>query len=265
MDPTLASLFSLDGRTAMVTGAATGLGEAIARILARAGADVVIADIDLDGARRVASELGGRAVELDVTDTQSVAGAFAAVPDLDLLVNNAGTYRENGSILDQSAESWHRSVDVNLGGVFHCSQAAARLMVAEQRPGSIVNLASVDGFLPCLGTAYDSAKAAVVQFTKTLAVDLAPHRIRVNAVAPGNVPVPTLAKIRSGELPPLWPPDSSVTGLMGPLMQQRSTNIPLGRVGRPDDIALAVLYLVSQAADYVTGHTLVVDGGWLLV
>jgi len=265
MDPSLAQLFSLDGRTALVTGGATGIGEGIARMLARAGAHVVIGDLDVEGAQRVADDLGGRALDLDVTDPESAVRAVAAVPSLDLLVNNAGTYRENGSILDQSARSWQHSLDVNLGGVFHCSQAAARAMVDAARPGSIVNIASVDGFLPCLGTAYDSAKAAVVQFTKTLAVDLAPHGIRVNAVAPGNVPVPTLARIRSGELPPLWPADSSVTGLMGPLMQQRSANIPLGRMGRPDDIAHAVVYLASAAADYVTGQTLIVDGGWLLV
>jgi 2-deoxy-D-gluconate 3-dehydrogenase len=265
MDASLVQLFSLEGRTALVTGGATGLGEGIARVLARAGATVVIGDVDVDGAQRVAGELNGRAIHLDVTDSRSAADAMDAVPDLDLLVNNAGTYRETGSILDQSAESWQRSLDVNLGGVFHCSKAAARLMVDAARPGSIVNIASVDGFLPCLGTAYDSAKAAVMQFTRTLAVDLAPHGIRVNAVAPGNVPVPTLAKIRSGELPPLWPVDSSVTGLMGPLMRQRSANIPLGRMGRPDDIALAVMFLASAAADYVTGQTLVVDGGWLLV
>jgi 2-dehydro-3-deoxy-D-gluconate 5-dehydrogenase len=265
MDATLAQLFSLDGRTALVTGGATGIGEGIARVLARAGAHVIIGDLDVEGAQRVAGDIGGEARRLDVTDPTSVAEALTGLDSLDLLVNNAGTYRETGSILDQSAQSWQRSLDVNLGGVFHCSKAVARLMVDAGHHGSIVNIASVDGFLPCLGTSYDSAKAAVVQFTRTLAVDLAPHGIRVNAVAPGNVPVPTLAKIRSGELPPLWPADSSLTGLMGPMMRQRSENIPLGRMGTPDDIALAVMYLASAAADYVTGQTLVVDGGWLLV
>lgn len=270
MDPSLAQLFGLDGRVALVTGGATGLGEAIARMLARAGAQVVIGDLDVEGATRVAHDIGGQAHHLDVTRPESVAAVFAAAPGIDLLVNNAGTYRETGSILDQSAESWQRSIDVNLGGVFHCSKAAATHFVTRRNrdtshPGGIVNIASVDGFLPCLGTAYDSAKAAVMQFTRTLAVDLAPHGIRVNAVAPGNVPVPTLEKIRNGELPPLWPPNSSVTGLMGTMMRQRSANIPLGRMGKPDDIALAVLYLASAAADYVTGQTLVVDGGWLLV
>jgi NAD(P)-dependent dehydrogenase (short-subunit alcohol dehydrogenase family) len=189
----------------------------------------------------------------------------AARPDLDLLVNNAGTYLEAGSILDQTHESWRRSIDVNLAGVFNCSKPAATAMVEGGRGGSIVNIASVDGFLPCLGTGYDSAKAAVIHLTKSLAVDLAPHGIRVNGIAPGNVPVPTLHKIRSGELPPLWPADSSTTGLMGPMMRQRSANIPLGRPGRPEEIAHAVLYLASPAATYVTGHTLTVDGGWTLV
>jgi NAD(P)-dependent dehydrogenase (short-subunit alcohol dehydrogenase family) len=119
--------------------------------------------------------------------------------------------------------------------------------------------------LPCLGTGYDSAKAAVIHFTRSLAVDLAPHGIRVNGVAPGNVPVPTLHKIHSGELPPLWPVASSTSGLMGPMMKQRSANIPIGRKGTPEDIAHAVLYLASPMSAYVTGHTVVVDGGWTLV
>ena len=265
MDAELAALFSLDGRRALVTGAATGLGEEIARTLTRAGAEVVIADIDLDGAERVAREVGARAVHLDVTDPRSTARVIADIDGLDLVVNNAGSYRDNGSILDQDHDSWRRSVTVNFDSVFLCSQPAARAMVAAGRGGSIVNIASVDGILPCLGTAYDASKAAVIQFTRTLAVDLAPHGIRVNGVAPGNVPVPTLHKIQSGELPPLWPENSSVTGLMGPLMRQRSANIPLGRLGRPRDIALAVTYLASDAAAYVTGQTLVVDGGWTLV
>ncbi len=261
----LAGLLSLEGRVAMVTGGATGIGEGIARVLAAAGAHVVIGDIDMDGAGRVAAEIGGLAVELDVTDAIAASRVLAAIAGLDILVNNAGTFREAGSILDQSHESWRRSIDVNYAGVFNCSKAAAQAMVAGGRAGSIVNISSVDGLLPCLGTGYDSAKAAVMQFTRSLAVDLAPHGIRVNDVAPGNVPVATLDKIHAGELPPLWPEDSSRSGLMGPLMRQRSANIPLGRKGTPADIAHAVLYLCSPMADYVTGHSLVVDGGWTLI
>ena len=261
----LAGLLSLDGRVAMVTGGATGIGEGIARVLAAAGARVTIADVDLEGAKRVAADIEGSAVELDVTDAVAAADVIASIEGIDILVNNAGTYREAGSILDQSTESWRRSIDVNYVGVFNCSKAAAQAMVADARHGSIVNISSVDGLLPCLGTGYDSAKAAVMHFTRSLAVDLAPHGIRVNDVAPGNVPVPTLDKIHAGELPPLWPVESSTSGLMGPLMRQRSANIPLGRKGTPADIGHAVLYLCSPMAEYVTGHSLVVDGGWTLI
>ena len=265
MNSSVGQLLSLDGRAALVTGGATGIGESIARVLADAGAAVTIGDIDLVGARRVADDIGGRAVELDVTDADNARGVVDALDGIDILVNNAGTYLEAGSILDQSHESWHRSIDVNLVGVFNCSKPAAQAMVAGGRTGVIVNISSVDGMLPCLGTGYDSAKAAVIHFTRSLAVDLAPHGIRVNGVAPGNVPVPTLQKIHSGELPPLWPVDSSTTGLMGPMMKQRSANIPIGRKGTPEDIAHAVLFLASPMSSYVTGHTVVVDGGWTLV
>jgi 2-deoxy-D-gluconate 3-dehydrogenase len=261
----LAGLLSLDGRVALVTGGATGIGEGIARVLAAAGAQVNIGDIDAEGARQVAAEVGGRALDLDVTDAVAAAEMVGSLDGLDILVNNAGTYREAGSILDQSPESWRRSIEVNYASVFNCSKPAAQSMVAGGRPGSIVNISSVDGLLPCLGTGYDSAKAAVMHFTRSLAVDLAPHGIRVNDVAPGNVPVPTLDKIHAGELPPLWPRNSSPSGLMGPLMRQRSANIPLGRKGTPADIGYAVLFLCSTMASYVTGHTLVVDGGWTLV
>jgi NAD(P)-dependent dehydrogenase (short-subunit alcohol dehydrogenase family) len=265
VDAALIEMFSLDGTTALVTGAATGIGEGIARVLAAAGATVIVSDIDDDGARRVAAEIGARAVHLDVTNAAEAAAVIDGIDDLDLLVNNAGTFLEAGSILDQTHESWRRSIDVNLAGLFNCSQPAARRMVARGRGGSIINISSVDGLLPCLGTGYDSAKAAAIHFTKSLAVDLAPHGIRVNGVAPGVVPVPTLQRIRSGELAPLWPVDSSVTGLMGPLMRQRSANVPLGRQGTVDEIALPVLFLAGRAASYITGHTIVVDGGWTLV
>jgi NAD(P)-dependent dehydrogenase (short-subunit alcohol dehydrogenase family) len=266
LSPNLAQLFDLDGRTAVVTGAATGIGEGIARVLAAAGATVVIADIDNDGAERVATDLGGTALTLDVTDPDACSTALSAVGDrLDILVNNAGSYHEAGSILDQSVESWHRSIDINMVSLFNCSKPTASRMVAQGDGGAIVNIASVDGLLPCLGTGYDTAKAGAIHFTRSLAVDLAPHGIRVNAVSPGVVPVPTLDKIHSGELDPLWPPDSSVTGLMGPLMKQRSSNVPIGRKGTPEDIAHAVLFLVSQASSYVTGQNIAVDGGWTLI
>lgn len=265
MDPSIGSLLSLDGRVALVTGGATGIGEGIARTLSAAGASVTIGDIDEAGAARVASDIGGEAMRLDVTDPAGADEAVRSIDGLDLLVNNAGSYREAGSILDQPAESWQRSIDVNLAGLFHCSKPAAASMVDGGRAGTIVVIASVDGLLPCLGTGYDSAKAAAIQFARSLAVDLAPHGIRVNAVSPGHVPVPTLAKMRSGELPPLWPQDPSVSGLMGPLMTQRSSNIPLGRSAEVAEIANAVLFLSSAASSYVTGQNLAVDGGWTLV
>ena len=268
MDAHISALLSLDGRIALVTGGATGIGEGIARVLASAGAKVVVGDIDIVGATRVATEIGGVAMSLDVTDAASANHVMTAMQEaggVDILVNNAGTYREAGSILDQSHESWHRSIDVNLVSVFNCSKPVAAMMVAQGRGGCIVNIASVDATLPCLGTGYDTAKAGVVQFTRSLAVDLAPHNIRVNAVSPGNVPVPTLQRIHRGELPPLWPVPSSTSGLMGPMMRQRTQHIPLGRTGTAEEIAHSVLFLCSQAATYITGQNVTVDGGWTLV
>jgi NAD(P)-dependent dehydrogenase (short-subunit alcohol dehydrogenase family) len=274
VEASVGELLSLDGRAAMVTGAATGIGEGIAHLLARSGAHVVIADIDDAGAKSVAAgiaDAGYRAdaVHVDVTDEASAAAAVAATKELagrfDVLVNNAGSYHEAGSIIDQTWDSWKRAIDINLVSVFACSKPAATALVEQGEGGAIVNISSVDGFLPCLGTGYDSAKAGVNHFTRSLAVDLAPHQIRVNAVAPGAIAVPTLEKKRSGELPPVWPGSSVATGLMGPLMSNRSANIPLSRAGKPDDIARAVLFLCSEASSYVTGQTLVVDGGWILV
>ena len=265
MDGSISALLSMDGRSALVTGGATGIGEGIARVLAAAGAHVTIGDIDVDGAERVAADIGGDAMHLDVTDPVSAAAAIEAMSGVDVLVNNAGSYHEAGSILDQSPESWQRSIAINLGSVFNCTKPFAKRLVAEGKGGAVVNVASVDGLLPCLGSGYDSAKAGVIHITRSLALDLAPHGIRVNAIAPGYVLVETLEKMHRGEIRPLWPNPSSVTGLMGPMMKQRSSNIPLGRGGTPQDMAHAVLFLCSPMASYVIGQTLGVDGGWTLV
>jgi len=266
MNDEIAALFDLSGRSAIVTGAATGIGEGIARRLAAAGALVAIVDIDADGAERVASDIGGRALVLDVTDPAACDATLTSVGDrIDILVNNAGSYHEAGSILDQTVESWKRSIDINLASLFNCCKPVATRMVEQGDGGAIVNIASVDGLVPCLGTSYDTAKAGVIHFTRSLAVDLSPHGIRVNAVSPGVVPVPTLDRMHAGEIEHFWPKNPSLSGLMGPITTKRSSNVPLGRKGTPNDIANAVLYLVSDASSYVTGQNLVVDGGWTIV
>ncbi len=266
MDESLGALLDLSGKVAVVTGAATGIGEGIARTLAVAGAAVVIADVDTEGANTVAADIGGSAVELDVSDPAACASVLGDLGErIDILVNNAGSYRDAGSILDQSVESWRRAIELNLASLFHCSKPVASRMVAQGDGGAIVNIASVDGLLPCLGTGYDSAKAGAIHFSRSLAVDLAPHGIRVNAVSPGMVPVPTLEKMQAGEIEHFWPNEPSVSGLMGPLMTKRSSNVPIGRLGTPLDIAHAVLFLVSDMASYVTGQNIAVDGGWTLV
>jgi NAD(P)-dependent dehydrogenase (short-subunit alcohol dehydrogenase family) len=235
---------------ALVTGAARGIGRAIAEALADRGDHVVIADIDAEGAERTAGELGARALTLDVTDVGGVATALAAadreVP-LTTVVCNAGLGYA-GSFLDTGEAEYDRLMRVNVKGVFFVLQAALRQMVPRGR-GSIVTLASTSAFTASSTpmAIYDASKAAVRMLTIAAAREVAGSGVRVNAVAPGTV---------GTEL---------VRAVLTPEATERLTRerIPMGRLAEPQEIAQAVAFLTSDAASYVTGHTLVVDGGWL--
>lgn len=242
----------LAGRAALVTGAGAGIGLAIARRLAEAGAGVAL--LDLRGAAEAAALIaaeGGRAIAIagDVSRDADAAGAVARAREefgrLDILVNNAGIASLR-PFLETTPEEFRRTLDVNVTGAFLLSQAAARIMMA-QGGGRIVNIASISGQRAGAGrTAYGTSKAALIQLTRQMALELAAHAITVNAVAPG--PVETE---------------------MAKLMHDRKTRegylrmVPLGRYGTPEEIAEAVLFLASDRAGYITGHVLDVDGGFM--
>lgn len=259
----LADLFDLSGRTAVVTGAAMGIGSAVARRLGEAGASVVIADRDGDAAERTADELRLRGhdvvtVSADVSDEWDVTALFDTAArwrdGVGILVNNAGIF-PTVPVLDMTSEQFDRVLDVNLRGAFLCSRAAARLM-REGGQGSIVNITSIDALHPSMtGLAhYDASKHGLWGFTKNLALELAPYGIRVNAVAPGAVATPGVADMNpSGDGP-------SADEVLDAFLAR----IPLGRIGEPDDIARTVLFLASDASSYMTGSQVVVDGGVLL-
>jgi NAD(P)-dependent dehydrogenase (short-subunit alcohol dehydrogenase family) len=246
-----------DGSVAVVTGAGRGMGRAVALRLGREGASVVVAELNPEHGAEVAEEIraaGGRAapVAADVSHVDDVKRLFAqAVKDfgtVDILVNNAGIGVAR-PILDYTEADWDRQMGVNVKGVFFCSQEAARLMIPRHK-GKIVNFASTSAFVSSSNpeVAYDTSKGAVRQMTISMAAELAPHGINVNAVAPGT----TETEMTRDSL-------STPEGLAWQLAR-----IPLGRVGQPEDIAAVVLFLCSPEASYITGHTLVADGGWLL-
>jgi NAD(P)-dependent dehydrogenase (short-subunit alcohol dehydrogenase family) len=246
-----------DGSVAIVTGAGRGMGRAVALRLGREGARVVVAELNPAHGTEVADEInahGGTAtpVTADVSRVADVARLFdetvEAFGTVDILVNNAGIGVAK-PILDYTEADWDRQMGVNVKGVFFCSQAAARLMVPRRR-GKIVNFASTSAFVSSSQpeVAYDTSKGAVRQMTISMAAELAPHGINVNAVAPGT----TATEMTRSSL-------ATEEGLAWQLAR-----IPLGRVGQPDDIAAVVLFLCSPEASYITGHTLVADGGWLL-
>jgi 3-oxoacyl-[acyl-carrier protein] reductase len=230
--------------TALVTGAGRGIGRAIAAALAKLGHEVTIADVDTERAERTAAEIGGRAVSLDVTDPASVAAVAAGVESLDVLVNNAGIIRP-GVFPDVDVADYDAVMDVNVRGPLVVTQGFTAALEAGGG-GAVVNIASMSALVPVPGTGvYPASKAAVVGLTTSLALDLAPRGIRVNAVAPGRI---------STEMTAARQQDPEV---------ERRTNalIPLGRSGEAEDIADVVCFLASAQARYVTGQTIAVDGG----
>jgi 2-deoxy-D-gluconate 3-dehydrogenase len=247
--------FRLDGKAALVTGAATGIGAAIAVALAEAGADIAC-----HAHRRAPDEvlariraLGRRAVAVrgDLLIPGTAEHVFKAALDglgsIDILVNNAGTIRR-APAASYSEQDWAETIETNLSGVFRLSQCAGRWMIENRRPGKIVNIASLLSFQGGITVpAYAAAKGGVVQLTKALANEWAANEINVNAIAPGYISTTSTEALRNDEN----------------RNRQILERIPAGRWGEPGDLAGAVVFLCSQASDYVHGHVLVVDGGWM--
>ena len=239
----MSSFASLEGKLALVTGGSRGIGRAIALELGRAGAEVVVGyRTGREEAEAVATEIGGRAVEADVSDAESAKALVEAAGDLDVLVNNAGLTRD-GLLVRMSDEDWRTVIDTNLSSVFYTCRAAARPMM-RKRAGSIVNVSSIVGVHGNWGqTNYAASKAGIIGFTKSLARELGSRNVRANVVAPGYVKT---------QLTDVLPEEATAAML---------TNTPLGRLGDPDDVAGAVRFLCSDAAAFVTGDVLLVDGG----
>jgi 3-oxoacyl-[acyl-carrier protein] reductase len=234
---------SLDGKTALVTGASRGIGRAIATELAAGGATVVIGyRTGKDEAEALAAELGGRAVQADVSNAEDAQRLVEEAGDLDILVNNAGLTRD-GLLARMSDDDWRTVIETNLSSVFYTCRAICRPMM-KKRAGAIVNVSSIVGVHGNWGqTKYAASNAGIIGFTKSLAKELGSRNVRANVVAPGYVKT---------QLTDVLPEDATAAML---------TNTPLGRLGEPDDIAGAVRFLCSDAASFITGEVLLVDGG----
>ncbi len=245
------------GQAAVVTGAGRGMGRAVAVGLAAEGARVVVAEVDEAAARdavQVITSTGGTAIAVrsDISQVDDVRALFKRTVDefgtVDILVNNAGIGIPK-PLLEYTEADWDRQLGVNLKGMFFATQEAARVMIPKRR-GKIVNFASTAAFVSSSTpeTAYDISKGGVRQLTVSVAAELAPHHINVNAVAPGTIMTELTLRV-------LDTPEK---------MERAAAKIPMNRLGEPQDMVGPVLFLCSEEADYITGHTLVVDGGWLL-
>lgn len=242
--------YRLDDKVALVTGGASGIGAATCRTLAQAGARVFIADVNLDAANQLASNLvSARAVHMDVTDAASIQAVFSQLEKLDVLVNNAGIGCV-GDIMKTSEADFDRLMNVNVRSVYLVTKAALPLLLATR--GSIVNIGSVAGYVGVKQRfAYCATKGAVIAMTRQLAVDY-PKEIRVNCIAPGTVDTPFvegyLEKYHAHE--------------KDKIRAELISRQPIGRLGRPEDVAHLVRYLCSPEADFINGAVLPIDGGW---
>ncbi|MCB0158257.1 MAG: SDR family oxidoreductase [Caldilineaceae bacterium] len=248
--------FSLANKTALVTGGGRGIGAALARALAEAGADVAVADRDPQTAQQTAADLAALgvrtlAVQVDVTDAAQVRDMVAAVVDawgrLDVAVNSAGIANRSPAE-DLTEEAWDAVVDIDLKGIFLCTREEGRVMLG-QGAGSIINIASMSGQIvnrPQLHSHYNAAKAGVIQYTRSCAAEWADRGVRVNSLSPGHTRTPMTVDAV---------PEMGATWL---------GNTPMGRLGTPEDLQGATIFLASSASAYVTGHDLVVDGGYTL-
>ena len=250
-------IFSLKGRVALVTGASSGLGRQFARALADNGAAVALVARRTDRLLDLQQEIeaaGAKAIaiEADVTDHAAMVAAFNAAEKafgtVTILVNNAGIAQSSTRAIEVTPEEWRKVISVDLDAVFHNAQEAARRMLAAGKPGAIINISSVLGFGVSKGVAaYATAKAAVIQITKALAVELAFKGVRVNAIAPGWF----VTEIN----------DKYLMGEAGAALKR---DIPMGRFGNQGDLDGALLLLASNAGSYITGATIVVDGGQVI-
>jgi len=241
----------LKDKVALITGGAQGIGRQICLTFANEGADIVIGDVNLEQAKKTKQEIGalGRkaeAEELDVADYSKVQNAINKILDkfkkIDILVNNAGITLDN-LILKMSETDWERVIKVNLTGTFNCTKAVSRAML-KQKAGKIINISSIIGLIGNTGQAnYSASKAGVIALTKTTAKELGSRNINVNAVAPGFIQTQMTERL---------PEDVKMRML---------DEIPLRRFGNPEDVASACLFLASEEADYITGQTIIVDGG----